>query len=68
MKLKTYLIEYMTENRTEPMAFFFADEKEARKSWARFVNTAINGDILTFKKNGEIIASLKCAPNRGSNF
>ena len=27
MNLKNYLIEYMTENRTEPMAFFFSDKK-----------------------------------------
>ena len=64
MNLKTYLIEYDTENRAEPMAFFFADKKTALDAWARFVNTAIPGDHLTLKKQGEIIASFKRAPTR----
>ena len=67
MKLKTYLIEYMSENRTEPMAFFFAEKKEAYNAWARFADTAMPGDSLTLKKNGNIIASLNRGQKRGGD-
>jgi len=67
MNLKTYLIEYMTENRTEPMAFFFSDKKTALDVWARFADTAMPGDSLTLKKNGNIIASLNRGQKRGGD-
>jgi len=67
VKLKTYLIEYNTGKRTQPMAFFFAEKKEAYNAWARFTDTAMPGDSLTLKKNGSTIASVNRGEKRGGD-